>query len=255
MLRDEGDLFDLDVDRLRRAELFRKKDGAPTANALRLLDNLAAAKDRPLWRVLVGLSIRHVGPTAAQALAREFRLDGRDPGGRRPRSWPRSTASDRRSPRRSGSGSRSTGTATWSGAGPRPACGWRTRAPTTGPRPLDGVTVVVTGTLADYSRDGATDAVQTRGGKVTGSVSKKTVVRRGRRQPRLQVRQGGAARRADPGRRRLRGAARRRAGRRAGGGDQTDPAGEAGPEAEEGGHHVLTATGDCGAAARPTRRR
>ena len=43
-----------------------------------------------------------------------------------------------------------------------------------GPRPLEGVTVVVTGTLASYSRDGATEAVQERGGKVTGSVSKKT---------------------------------------------------------------------------------
>jgi DNA ligase (NAD+) len=43
-----------------------------------------------------------------------------------------------------------------------------------GPRPLAGITVVVTGSLADYSRDAATDAIQTRGGKVTGSVSKKT---------------------------------------------------------------------------------
>ena len=50
-----------------------RKDGTPSANAPRLLDNLAAARDRPLWRVLVALSIRHVGPTAAQALAREFR--------------------------------------------------------------------------------------------------------------------------------------------------------------------------------------
>jgi DNA ligase (NAD+) len=44
----------------------------------------------------------------------------------------------------------------------------------TGPRPLDGVTVVVTGTLANYTRDGAQEAVTSRGGKVTGSVSKKT---------------------------------------------------------------------------------
>ena len=44
-----------------------------------LLDNLRGRKDRPLWRVLVGLSIRHVGPTAAQALAREFRSMDRDP--------------------------------------------------------------------------------------------------------------------------------------------------------------------------------
>ena len=43
-----------------------------------------------------------------------------------------------------------------------------------GPRPLEGVTVVVTGTLPSYSRDGATEAVQALGGKVTGGVSKKT---------------------------------------------------------------------------------
>jgi DNA ligase (NAD+) len=43
-----------------------------------------------------------------------------------------------------------------------------------GPRPLEGVTVVITGSLADYSRDSATEAVQSRGGKVSGSVSKKT---------------------------------------------------------------------------------
>jgi DNA ligase (NAD+) len=43
-----------------------------------------------------------------------------------------------------------------------------------GPRPLVGVTMVVTGSLEDFSRDGATEAVQALGGKVTGSVSKKT---------------------------------------------------------------------------------
>jgi DNA ligase (NAD+) len=43
-----------------------------------------------------------------------------------------------------------------------------------GPRPLEGVTVVVTGTLTAWSRDEATEAVQSRGGKVSGSVSKKT---------------------------------------------------------------------------------
>ena len=42
------------------------------------------------------------------------------------------------------------------------------------PRPLEGVTVVITGTLGSYSRDGAAEAVQARGGKVSGSVSKKT---------------------------------------------------------------------------------
>jgi DNA ligase (NAD+) len=73
VVQDEGDVFSLTEDDLLRVELFRKKDGELSANGIRLLANLKAAKDRPLWRVLVGLSIRHVGPTAAQALAREFR--------------------------------------------------------------------------------------------------------------------------------------------------------------------------------------
>jgi DNA ligase (NAD+) len=173
VLRDEGDLFVLDVDRLVQAELFRKKDDTPTANAVRLLDNVVAAKERPLWRVLVGLSIRHVGPTAAQALAREFRsmdairsasveelaaADGVGPTiAEAVREW---FAVDWHSDvvRR------------WAAAGVR----MEDAGADEGPRPLAGITVVVTGSLADYSRDGATDAVQSRGGKVTGSVSKKT---------------------------------------------------------------------------------
>jgi DNA ligase (NAD+) len=173
VLRDEGDLFDLDVDRLLEAELFRKKDGTPSANALRLLDNVAAAKDRPLWRVLVGLSIRHVGPTAAQALAREFRsMDAIR------------SASDEELAAADGVGPtiaeavrewfavdwHADVVRRWAGAGVR----MEDAGADEGPRPLAGITVVVTGSLADYSRDAATDAVQNRGGKVTGSVSKKT---------------------------------------------------------------------------------
>jgi DNA ligase (NAD+) len=69
---DEGDVFALTEEDLLRTDLFRTKAGELSANGRKLLVNLQAAKDRPLWRVLVGLSIRHVGPTAAQALAREF---------------------------------------------------------------------------------------------------------------------------------------------------------------------------------------
>ena len=72
VLTDEGDVFSLTEDDLLQTELFRTKAGALSANGSKLLTHLEAAKDRPLWRVLVGLSIRHVGPTAAQALAREF---------------------------------------------------------------------------------------------------------------------------------------------------------------------------------------
>ncbi|SFN88789.1 DNA ligase (NAD+) [Pseudonocardia ammonioxydans] len=72
VLTDEGDVFSLTEDDLLQTELFRTKAGTLSANGGKLLTHLEAAKDRPLWRVLVGLSIRHVGPTAAQALAREF---------------------------------------------------------------------------------------------------------------------------------------------------------------------------------------
>src|SRR3712207_6614417 len=73
VVHDEGDLFTLDESKLLAVDLFRTKAGDLSANGRKLLSNLDSAKDRPLWRVLVALSIRHVGPTAAQALAREFR--------------------------------------------------------------------------------------------------------------------------------------------------------------------------------------
>src|SRR3954469_17834290 len=73
VVQDEGDIFDLDETSLERVELFTLKGGGLTANGRKLLEAIEAAKTRPLWRVLVALSIRHVGPTAAQALARGFR--------------------------------------------------------------------------------------------------------------------------------------------------------------------------------------
>jgi DNA ligase (NAD+) len=170
---DEGDIFDLDEDALQRVDLFRLKDGGLTANGRKLLDALQGAKQRPLWRVLVALSIRHVGPTAAQALARGFRsvdgiraasleslatTEGVGPViGQAVRDWFavdwHVSIVDR-----------------WSKAGVR----LEEEAVESGPRPLEGLAVVVTGSLEGFSRDGAKDAIQTRGGKVTGSVSKKT---------------------------------------------------------------------------------
>src|SRR4030095_11573724 len=73
LLQDEGDIFFLDAEKLEQTDFFTKKDGALSANCQKLLANLETRKDVPLWRVLVALSIRHVGPTAAQALARDFR--------------------------------------------------------------------------------------------------------------------------------------------------------------------------------------
>lgn len=173
IITNEGDLFQLDAEQLSRSPFFVNKDGSLGSNATKLLDNLAVARERDLWRVLVALSIRHVGPTAAQALARHFRsMDAIDAATEEELSsvdgvGPTIAASIRewfavdwhREVVRK-----------WAEAGVRMA----EEAVDEGPRPLEGLTVVVTGTLAGYSRDQAAEAVQSRGGKVSGSVSKKT---------------------------------------------------------------------------------
>jgi DNA ligase (NAD+) len=173
VVQDEGDIFDLDETSLGRVELFTLKDGGLTANGRKLLDAIEAAKDRPLWRVLVALSIRHVGPTAAQALARAFRsIDAI-----RAASQEELAATDGVGP--------VIGQAVrdwfdvdwhqaivehWAKAGVR----LEDDEVDEGPRPLEGLSIVVTGSLEGYSRDGAKEAIQAQGGKVVGSVSKKT---------------------------------------------------------------------------------
>ncbi len=72
LLTDEGDLFALTAPDLAGVPFFVNKQGTLTANATRLLVNLEEARHRPLWRILVALSIRHIGPTAARALAAAF---------------------------------------------------------------------------------------------------------------------------------------------------------------------------------------
>ncbi|EUA33938.1 DNA ligase, NAD-dependent [Mycobacterium xenopi 3993] len=110
VIADEGDLFTLTEDDLLRTELFRTKAGQLSANGKRLLANLQEAKSRPLWRVLVALSIRHVGPTAARALAAEFgSLDAIMSASTEQLAAVEGVG--RRSPKRSRNGSASTGTA------------------------------------------------------------------------------------------------------------------------------------------------
>jgi DNA ligase (NAD+) len=173
LLQDEGDLFFLDEDKLQRSAFFTKKDGTLSANGAKLLTNLQTRKDVPLWRVLVALSIRHVGPTAAQALARDFRSMERI-----------MAATEEELAAADGVGPTIAQAVRdwfavdwhldvvekWQRAGVRMADADED-AP---PGPLTGVTVVVTGSLRDYSRDQAIAAIQEQGGKVTGSVSKKT---------------------------------------------------------------------------------
>jgi DNA ligase (NAD+) len=173
VVHDEGDLFSLDERKLLAVELFRTKAGELSANGRKLLSNLDAAKDRPLWRILVALSIRHVGPTAAQALAREFRtlqaieradeqalaaVDGVGPTiAAAVREWfevdwHREVV------------------AKWRAAGVRMA----EPVDDSVVRHLEGLSIVVTGSLEGFSRDEAVEAIAVRGGRAAGSVSKKT---------------------------------------------------------------------------------
>jgi DNA ligase (NAD+) len=155
---------------------FANKNGEPKKTAVQMLENLEAAKSRPLWRVVNALSIRHVGPVAAQALAEHFRdLDRIAEAGEEE-------------------------TAAVDGVGPTIAAAikdwfavdwhreiverWREAgvrmrddAPDPSqvlPQTLEGLTVVITGGISGYTREGAAAAVKARGGKTTSSVSKKT---------------------------------------------------------------------------------
>ncbi|MFD9965347.1 NAD-dependent DNA ligase LigA [Amycolatopsis sp. NPDC058986] len=173
VVADEGDVFDLDEESLAEVELFRTKAGELSANARKLLANLDAAKDRPLWKVIVALSIRHVGPTAAQALAREFgSLERIEQAGEEELSavdgvgptiahatqewfevgWHREIVEK------------------WRRAGVR----MEEERDESVPRTLEGLSIVVTGSLDTFSRDEAKEVIMARGGKAAGSVSKKT---------------------------------------------------------------------------------
>jgi len=180
VITDEGDIFDLTEDKLLPAPLFtrapKKGEGdrpVLNANGRRLLDNLDAARDRPLWRVLVALSIRHVGPTAARALAGRFgSMDALQASGVEQIAdaegvgrtiaeavvewfgvdWHRDIVRK------------------WREAGVRMA----DERDASAPRTLEGMTIVVTGSLNGFSRDQAREAILARGGKAASSVSKKT---------------------------------------------------------------------------------
>ena len=180
----EGDVFDLDEAKLLRTDLYtraakkaEREAGAGervlNANGRALLGKLADRLDVPLWRVLVSLSIRHVGPTAARALAQEF---GSMSAIRE--------ASEEQLAAAEGVGPTIAEAVTawfevdwhceivdkWERAGVSMA---DERDEST-PRTLEGLTIVVTGSLVDFSRDSAKEAILSRGGKAAGSVSKKT---------------------------------------------------------------------------------
>ena len=173
IITDESDLFNLTAQKLATSDFFMKKDGTAGANVSKLLAAFEEAKARPLWRTLVALSIRHVGPTAAQALATHFGsiekiskssaeeladIDG--VGATIAQSivewfsigWHQEIISK------------------WSKAGVRVVAEVEVQAPQT----LSGLTFVVTGGLESYSRDSIAETIAAHGGKSSSSVSKKT---------------------------------------------------------------------------------
>ena len=189
VLVDEGGLFSLTREQLMTVPLYTRAakkteteaavDGRVlSANGLALIDNLEKARTQPLWRVLVALSIRHVGPTAARALATHFATM---------EAIEEVVAGD-------------DAVATISavdGVGPTIAEAlvewfavdwhadivrqWRAagvvmadQRDTSVVRTLEGLTIVVTGSLERFTRDSVKEAIIARGGKASGSVSKKT---------------------------------------------------------------------------------
>jgi DNA ligase (NAD+) len=173
IITDESDLFAVTKEKLMSSEFFTKKDGEAGANVEKLLAALEGAKSRPLWRILVALSIRHVGPTAAQALATNFgsmkaisdasaeelaNIDG--VGETIAQSitdwfdidWHRAIVSK------------------WEKAGVIMVA----KAAPQLPQTLAGLTFVVTGGLESFTRDSIAETIVAHGGKAASSVSKKT---------------------------------------------------------------------------------
>ena len=170
---DEGDLFGLTLKDLANSEFFKKKDGTLSVIADRFIAGLELAKSRALWRILVALSIRHVGPTSAQALANKFgsianiqkasaqELADIDGVGQVMAEaivewfsidWHKQIIKK------------------WEKAGVALVDAPKEKINQT----LAGLTLVVTGSLVDFTRDGAAEAITSRGGKASSSVSSKT---------------------------------------------------------------------------------
>lgn len=174
LVQDEGDLFSLTADQLKSSEFFRKKDGELGANASKFLEALEAAKSRSLWRIIVSFSIRHVGPNAAQELARHFGSIEKI-----------SRASASELAEIEGVGAviadsivewfaidwHASIIEKWAHFGVRMSEDLSTHST---PQTLAGLTIVVTGSLQDFTRESVAEAIALHGGKASSSVSKKT---------------------------------------------------------------------------------
>ena len=176
LLKSDADLFSLTLDQLLSVDYFKKKDGTPAEVALKLLKNLDEAKNRPLWRILVALNIRHVGPVAARSLANHFgSIDAIF------------DATESELSQVDGVGAiLAQSLKEWISVDWHQLIidAWRAAGVAlqtegfTGPGSAEGIfagkTVVVTGTLVEMTREQAEEEIIARGGKASGSVSKNT---------------------------------------------------------------------------------
>jgi DNA ligase (NAD+) len=174
LITDESDLFALTEKDLAKSQFFLKKDGSLGLNVEKFLKGLDAAKSKPLWRILVSLSIRHVGPIAAQALAKNFGSVAAI-----------SKASEIELSNTDGVGEVIAQSiiewfavdwhqeiiTKWQKAGVQLV---EVARESTDPQTLKGLTLVVTGSLEDFTRDGVSEVITSHGGKTSSSVSKKT---------------------------------------------------------------------------------
>jgi len=174
LVKDEGDLFELTKEKLEKSDFFKRKDGKESKIIERLEKGLIVAKDRPLWRVLVALSIRHIGPVSAKALVKRFG----------------SIKAIEKASIEELSETESVGSIVaesikewfnepwhqviikkWSKAGVRMTEQFKE---INVEQNLVGLTIVVTGSLKDFTRDAAKEAIESRGGKAAPAVSKNT---------------------------------------------------------------------------------
>ncbi|MFT4245056.1 MAG: NAD-dependent DNA ligase LigA [Micrococcaceae bacterium] len=195
VLKNEAELFNLTAEDLKPVKVLRNKNGIatlvpyfwrqdektheptnPTKNTETLLAQLDIAKTKPLWRALVALSIRHVGPKAARELANHFgsiqairkatedeiaELDGVGPTIAEAvvewfkQDWHNQIVD------------------TWLTAGVKMTYE-RDESAEEIPQVFAGLSIVATGTLENFTRDSVKEAIMARGGKAVASVSKKT---------------------------------------------------------------------------------
>ena len=175
--RDADPPFDPDAVVDDPADFAGDADSVPSEEARKLIAGLAEAKTKPLWRMLVALSIRHVGPVAARALADQFgsvdairaasteelaAVEGVGPVIARALAdwfavdWHVEIVER------------------WAASGVRLATPGHRPPPAGGEGVLAGITVVATGSLEGYTREEAQEAIIAAGGKAASSVSKKT---------------------------------------------------------------------------------